>query len=125
VSEDVYYGTVYVYARCPAHGVAAVLARALGGSAAPYDRVTGMGLDLSVLRNDDYDERRAAAGAGDFLHFPYRVEVAAADPAEEPDPVAVSVRLLDGLRAAGFDYVMACGYEDDLPRRGRSRDYTW
>jgi hypothetical protein len=81
--------------------------------------VDGGGLVIDVLPNDDHDESRAAGGAGDFLHFPYVLDIEATD-GDEVAFVAAVAHLADGLRARGYDFVTAGDVEELLPHRGRT-----
>jgi len=76
----------------------------------------GEGMDIP---NDDSDEARAAGGAGDFICFPYVLDVEPVSEAGDLDAFRGAVeRLLGGLGEAGFDYVTAADFE--LPGGGRS-----
>jgi len=115
------YCKVFVHA--PSHDqLLATVARSVDGEVSRRS-VDGGGLVVDVLPNDDHDETMAAQGAGDFLHFPYMLEVEA-DGDDESAFVTAVARLLDGLRAQGYDFVTAGDVEELLPGRGRSERPT-
>lgn len=71
-------------------------------------------LSLEVRGNDEFD----AARAGDFLFWPFLVEVQGETGVERFEIVAGVRDLLEGLWIAAFDAVAACDFEDELPFRG-------
>ena len=81
--------------------------------------VEGSDLVVDVVPNDEHDEGRAAGGAGDFLYFPFTLDVEAAG-GDETGYIAAVARLLEVLGDAGFDFVTAADFERDLPGSGRS-----
>lgn len=114
------YAKVFVHA--PSYDdVVRHVERIVGGTAR-LRTVEGSALLVDVLPNDEHDEVRAAGGAGDFLYFPYVLDVEpGADGDDDVDRFVPAVAaLLDGLGAAGFDYVTASDLEDALPGAGRS-----
>jgi hypothetical protein len=83
-----------------------------------FRTVEGQELVIDVVPNDGHDESRAA---GDFICFPYVLDVEPAPGATGFDAFRGAVeRLLDGLGQAGFDYVTAADFEHLLPGNGRS-----
>jgi hypothetical protein len=113
-----------VFVHGPSHDqLLATVARSLDGEVSRRS-VDGGGLAVDVLPNDDHDETRAAQGAGDFLYFPFMLEVEADGDDDELAFVTAVARLLDGLGAQGYDFVTAGDVEELLPGRGRSERPT-
>lgn len=113
------YCKVLVYARSYEDLVRRV-EQIVRGSAI-HRTVEGRDLVIDVLPNDDSNEARAAGGAGDFIHFPYVLDVEPGPQAGDLDAFRRAVeRLLDGLGQASFDHVTAADFEHLLPRDGRS-----
>ena len=83
------------------------------------------GTDVDVRVNEESDPGKAAQGGGDFLCFPYYLDVEDHEPEGEPDGgtplVATARRLLTLLSSAGFRYVVAADFEEFLPARGDNR----
>lgn len=114
------YAKVFVHA--PSYDDVVRQVERIVGGAARLRTVEGPGLLVEVLPNDEHDATRAAGGAGDFLYFPFLLDVEpGADGGDDADRFLPAVAaLLDGLGAAGFDYVTASDFEDALPAGGRS-----
>jgi len=113
------YCKVFVYTTSYEHLVRRVEQIADGSTT--FRTVEGRDLVIDVLPNDDSNETRAAGGAGDFIYFPYVLDVEPASEAGNLDAFRDAVeRLLDGLGQAGFDYVTAADFEHLLPHDGRS-----
>lgn len=93
----------------------------IAGGTMALRTVKGPELVIDVVPNDDHDESRAASGAGDFIYFPFVLDVEPASEATGVDDFRGAVeRLLAGLEEAGFDYVTAADFEHLLPGGGRS-----
>lgn len=115
------YCTIYVYATITFEALVRVVARIVDGSVEGRT-VSVKGFEIDVVTNEDFDERQAAAGRGDFLYFPYRLEAEEVAPSLDRDsPRELLARLLAGLSEEGFDFVTAADFEDELPNGGRSR----
>ncbi|HEX6420544.1 MAG TPA: hypothetical protein VFZ77_18735 [Acidimicrobiales bacterium] len=99
------------------------VAAAVGGEVT-IRTVEGDELLVDVLRNDEYDEARAAGGEGDFLYFPFLLEVEPSDDADLDGFVRAVASLLDTLRATGYDFVTSADFEEMLPGRGRTERPT-
>lgn len=113
------YCKVFVYA--PSYEGLVRRVEQIADGSTTFRTVEGPELVIDVVPNDDHDESRAAGGAGDFIHFPYVLDVEAAPGATGFAPFRGAVeRLLGGLGQAGFDYVTAADFEDLLPGSGRS-----
>jgi hypothetical protein len=119
------YCTIYVYTRTPLLGVLEMLADATDGSLS-FRSISASGFEISGVTNDEFDAALAAEGAGDFLYFPYFLEIEEADPTDDRDIARTFIAdLLNCLRTAGFDYVTSADFEEELPNNGRSRDYGY
>ena len=92
------YCKVYVHATSYEDVVQAV-ELATGGSE-DLRTVEGSDLVVDVVPNDEHDEGRAAGGAGDFLYFPFTLDVEAAG-GDETGYIAAVARLLEVLGDAG------------------------
>jgi hypothetical protein len=113
------YCKVFVSAPCR-EGLVRRVEQTADGSTT-FRTVEGQELVVDVVPNDDHAESRAAGGAGDFIYFPYVLDVEPASGATGFDAFRGAVeRLLDGLGQAGVDYVTAADFEHLLPRNGRS-----
>jgi hypothetical protein len=76
--------------------------------------------ELDVRRNEFARERDIESAEGDFMFFPYSVEIVA-DPraADEMRYVAFVELVMRTLHAGGMTVVAACDWEDKLPGCGR------
>ena len=115
------YCSIYVYGRLPFEEMVGRLATMVDG-AVTLRTVEGSDLVIDVVENDEFDEDRSGGGGGDFVYFPYLLEV---EPATSDGDAAAFrsavARVLEALRAEGFDFVTAADFEEELPDLGRSR----
>ena len=76
--------------------------------------------EMDVRPNDESTEEAHRAHPGDFLYFPYTVEVVTESIAgETSDYVQFVASLMKQLYADGMQVVAACDWEDELPGGGR------
>jgi hypothetical protein len=114
------YCAIYVYTALPFEELRQRTAEIVDG-AITLRTIEGSGLVIDVLKNDDFDEQLAAGGSGDFVFFPYKLEVEPDGDVDWPDARRELTSLLAGLKREGFDFVTAADFEDELPDMGRSR----
>lgn len=72
-------------------------------------------LEVSVIVNEDYDENQSYKD-DDFLHYPYYCEI---DPVEKINPSLYKMtisKLVTSLRKREMRTIVACDFEDDLPK---------
>jgi hypothetical protein len=88
--------------------------------------LTEPGVEVNLIRNEDYDLKRRKQFPGGFIYFRYVIDLYLDDPARA-DKAAIVASLLDGLWAWGFAAIAACGYEEQLPHNGgyRSHNVPW
>ena len=90
----------------------------LTGGARSVRTVTAEPVEIDVLRNEDHEAARAAAG--DFVHFPYIVEVYPAGDVDDARFVAAVRTLVERVAGEGWRLVTAADFEDQLPGTGRN-----
>jgi hypothetical protein len=91
-----------------------LVAEVVGVEAAERSSVVTRTLWIGVRKNDEFD----VTCSGDFLFWPFLVEVQGNAHAEHHDLVRAIGHLLEGLWSAAFDAIAACDFEDELPHRG-------
>lgn len=115
------YCTIYVYARVSFDELLQRLAAVVDGTVT-LRTVESSDLVLDVLQNDEFNEELSAGGAGDFVFFPYFLEVeAVGSDADSATFLREVAKVLSGLGMEGFDFVTAADFEEELPGMGRSR----
>lgn len=113
--------TIYVYATVSLDALLNMVAGIIHGEVDNWI-ARAAGFEIAGVPNDEYNEERAAAGRGDFLFFPYLLEVEEVEPTgDRPLARQFISDLLDGLRASGLEFVTAADFENELPDHGRSR----
>lgn len=75
-------------------------------------------LDLSVMRNDDYDKERALEFPDGFLFFPYLIEIDVADSASIDQYTQDLSTLLKRLWQNNMAAIAASDLEEVLPEKG-------
>jgi hypothetical protein len=90
----------------------------LTGGARSVRTVTAEPVEIDVLRNEDHDPARAAAG--DFVYFPYIVEVYPAGDLDDARFVGVVRTLVERVAGEGWRFATAADFEEQLPGTGRN-----
>lgn len=119
------YAKIFVFGPNSIEELVGALEAGIGVEAELGGMTMGGGTEVDVVKNDDFDPGKADSGTGDFLFFPYYLDVEDDEPDGRPllrPPLVSAVNeLLEVLSEAGFTYVVAADFEDLLPRRGDSR----
>lgn len=90
------------------------------------DARSGVGCEVDVVRNADYDSNRRRQFPGGFIYFRYYVDLYMATlPTKEQARLVTT--MLEALWDWGCPAVAACSYEDRLPEHGgyRSTAVPW
>ena len=90
----------------------------LTGGARSVRTVTAESVEVDVLQNEDHNP--ASSAAGDFVYFPYILEVY---PAGDPDDARFvgGVRtLVERMAGEGWRFATAADFEEQLPGTGRN-----
>jgi hypothetical protein len=90
----------------------------LTGGTRSVRTVTADPVEIDVLRNEDHDPARATAG--DFVSFPYNVEVYPAGDVDDARFVGAVRTLVERMAGEGWRYVTAADFEEQLPGTGRN-----
>jgi hypothetical protein len=90
----------------------------LTGGARSVRTVTAEPVEIDVLRNEDHDPARAAAG--DFVYFPYIVEVYPAGDLDDARFVGVVRTLVERAAGEGWRFATAADFDEQLPGTGRN-----
>lgn len=103
------------------HGdLLSLVARACGGKVEEGWTVVAGAFEMDVRPNDEGTEEARREHPGDFLYFPFTVEVVTeGDPAEAASYVGFVGSLMSKLHAEGLQVVAACDWESELPGGGR------
>lgn len=76
--------------------------------------------EMDVRLNDEGTEEARRTHPGDFLYFPFTVEVVAeGNPSDVANYVRFVGSLMTELHAKGMQVVASCDWEGELPGRGR------
>lgn len=114
ISESLYC-TVYVDS---SHPTTDQLAQCIGGFCEGRisfgDNISAIGARISVMKNDEYDPKRAKGEDG-FLYFRYYLEVEPTDDESRDSFIKFLSNLLQFLWSRHFDAVAACSFEGELP----------
>lgn len=116
-------GDVYVDTPLTAQEIAAHLAQTLRGSVtgASADLVRAEHIDLEVCDRDEWPPSEPVDPEDAFLYFPHRIEFFTGEAFDREALVADVSAVLGALDQLGVRYMTAADFEDELPRRGRSR----
>lgn len=95
----------------------ALLSSLVDGSVAGSD-VSGPWCEMSIDRNMWFEAHATTADNTEFLKFRYDVELDINDRIDRPTAVEKLGRLLKSMWSLGVPAVVACDFEDDLPRKG-------
>ena len=90
----------------------------LTGGARSMRTVAAEPVEIDVLRNEDHDPARAAAG--DFVHFPYILEAYPAGDVDDAQFVDAVRTLVERVASEGWRFVLAADFEEQLPGTGRN-----
>jgi hypothetical protein len=75
--------------------------------------ITSPMMEIYVDVNDEYDETKSRGEDG-FLYFPFCLDIEPVANADDDAYIRSVNRLLENLRAEGFQTAAACDFEDEL-----------
>jgi hypothetical protein len=114
------YTKLFVESEVSHRELLSFVASACGGKVeAPWTVVAGA-FEMDVRPNNDSTEVMRRSHPGEFIYFPYTVEVVGEGEPDSPLAYLSFVgSLMQRLHAAGMQVVAACDWESDLPGGGR------
>jgi len=115
--EEDLYCKVYVDGNYECSDLMTLIAEAINGNIL-LRVVENKLFNVTVFKNEDYDKDRIAE-VGGFVFFPYYLEI---EPNDETSVISAEYKslvgdLLETLWKAGADAVVACDFEDELPKK--------
>lgn len=109
---------IYVDTNTERENLTYALGQLFGSSPDKYNNVeTSIG-ELSVLKNDDFDEQIRKDEENGFLYYRYLLEIEPTEEFGKENAVEFVGKILDYLWSQGCPAVASCDYEELLPNNG-------
>lgn len=120
MSEDIdYYCGLYVDASESEEVFAKGLANFLRLVTDKWNDIKSSEVSINILQNDDFDINERTDAENGFLFYRYKLEIEPNEELGQQNAVKFVSKILEYLWSKGYPATAACGYEDNLPNKGK------